>query len=246
MTTWSESLYWRTRAVLVPDLENSHYAYALRLRSALDGAERWLDVGCGHSVFPDWLSRRLSPLDLRGRLAVGVDADRSAIQRHPLFKLRVEGNGETLPFRDESFELVTANMVLEHVSDPSSLFTEVARVLKPGGRFIAHTPNAFGYTTALTRAIPSRLRTTIARLLQGRAAEDVYPTHYRANATPALRRLAAASGLDVERIEFVQTSPQLIAIAPLMVGEMLVIRALSTDLLSRFRACLIADFRKPG
>src|SRR6185436_5801771 len=142
MTTWSESLYWKTRAALVPGLENSQYEYSLRLRAAVENAERWLDLGCGHGIFPDWLARRLAPLDLAGRVAVGLDTDRRALEKHRQIRLRVEGNGETLPFRDGMFSLVTANMVLEHVRHPPPLFEEVARILRPGGRFIVHTPNS--------------------------------------------------------------------------------------------------------
>jgi len=245
-TSWSESFYWKTRALLMPQLENSQVEYSHRLRAALSGATRWLDVGCGHAVFPAWLSRRTSPLDLSGRMAVGLDPDRQSLARHEVLKLRVAGDAAKLPFEADSFDLVTANMVLEHVEEPASLFQEIARVLRPGGRFLVHTPNSHGYTTMLTRLVPPVLRSGLAGLLQGRHVADVYPTFYRANESSVLGRLAASAGLEIERFEFVQTSPQLMAIAPLMVGEMLIIRALRADRLSRFRACLLVDFRKPA
>ena len=142
--SWSESIYWKTRALLVPELENSQVEYSRRVRAAIDEHHRWLDVGCGHGVLPAWLDRRQPPIDVAGKFAVGIDADRGALEKHNLFTRRVEGNGETLPFGDGSFDLITANMVLEHVRDPASLFKEVARVLGPGGLFLIHTPNARG------------------------------------------------------------------------------------------------------
>jgi ubiquinone/menaquinone biosynthesis C-methylase UbiE len=240
----SDSLYTKARAVLVPGLENSQFTYARSLRRALSRSERWLDVGCGHAIFPDWVG--VPWRDLGGATAVGLDLDRGALEKHHVLRLRVEGDGERLPFGDAAFDLVTANMVLEHVRQPASLFDEVARVLTPGGHFLVHTPNARGYTTMLTRLIPRRLRAPLAYLLQGRLPDDVYPTYYRANRPSALRRLAANAGLRTEDVEYVQTSPQLIAVAPLMLGEMMVIRALSLDTLARFRACLICGFRKPA
>lgn len=241
----SDWLYWKARSFLTPGLENSQYPYSHRLRESLRTPVRWLDVGCGHAIFQEWLARRVPPLDLTPHMAVGIDPDRQSLVRHGSFRLRVEGSGEQLPFADRAFTLLTANMVLEHVVEPTVMFREMSRVLAPGGRLLVHTPNAHGYTTALTRLIPKTLRTSVAQLLHNRAEEDVYPTVYRANTAGALRQLATDAGLTISRIEFVHTSPQLIAIPPLMLAELLLIRLLSSRTLSRFRACLIVEFTKP-
>ncbi len=47
----------------------------------------------------------------------------------------VEGVAEHLPFPDESFHVVLANSVLEHVTDLEATLSEVHRVLRPGGIF---------------------------------------------------------------------------------------------------------------
>jgi SAM-dependent methyltransferase len=43
---------------------------------------------------------------------------------------------DTLPFAAGSFDLVSANMVLEHLPAPEQVFQEIARVLAPGGKFV--------------------------------------------------------------------------------------------------------------
>jgi SAM-dependent methyltransferase len=48
---------------------------------------------------------------------------------------------DKLPFADDSFELVHANQVIEHVHDLDLFVTEIARVLRPGGRAIICTEN---------------------------------------------------------------------------------------------------------
>lgn len=47
----------------------------------------------------------------------------------------VEAAGESIPFRDESFDAVVISMVLCSVDLPSQVLAEVSRVLRPGGRF---------------------------------------------------------------------------------------------------------------
>ena len=53
---------------------------------------------------------------------------------------RIEPSGR-LPFEDGSFDAVTSNMVFEHVADFREPVAEIARVLKPGGHFIALFPS---------------------------------------------------------------------------------------------------------
>jgi len=236
----SDWLYDWLKRLLIPSLRNSQHVYAEHLHRRSAVARAWLDIGCGHDVVPQWLgvaANGLSPL-------AGVDLDAVALRSNSRVRFAIVGNGESLPFADRSFDLVTANMVLEHVAVPDRLFREVARVLQPGGVFLVHTPNRSGYTTLLTRAIPQRLRASLAGTLHDRRAEDVYPTHYRANSAPVLRRLADRCGFEIPTLDYVLSSPQLIRVAPLLVPEMVLIAALQAQALAGMRPCLLATFRR--
>jgi 2-polyprenyl-3-methyl-5-hydroxy-6-metoxy-1,4-benzoquinol methylase len=239
----AQHLYGRARTMIAPEVRNSQYVYAERLREALRHARgRWLDIGCGHDFLPPWMPDRTLPME--GWSVAGIDMDADAIARHPGLRQRVIGNGQDLPFNDATFDLVTANMVVEHVPDPARLFREIGRVLAPNGTCILHTPNVHGYTTALTRLIPDRALAPLAAMLLGRRPEDVYPTFYRANSVAVLRQLAANHHLAVAGCELVHSSPQAIRIPPLMVLELLLMRAMRSPRAARFRACLIATLTK--
>ena len=63
------------------------------------------------------------------------------------------GGGEHLPFRDESFDLITSNMVIEHMREPKLAFHEMYRVLAPGGTILLHTPNLANYQVFANRVL---------------------------------------------------------------------------------------------
>ena len=54
----------------------------------------------------------------------------------------VWGDGNRLPFANESFDTVLSVEVLEHVPDPNQMVAEFARVLRPGGRALVTVPFA--------------------------------------------------------------------------------------------------------
>ena len=223
---------------------NSQFLYAETLESILPRATSWLDLGCGHQVLPDWV-----PADRISRLAaglsiVGADGDLASLRQHTGIALKVAANIERLPLADRSFDLVTANMVLEHVATPGGVFAEVSRVLRPGGRFVLHTPNVQGYTTMLARTIPGGLRPRVAGILQGRRPEDVYPTHYRANSLSTLRALAAASSLQELDLRTVASSAQLFRVPVAGWLENQWLRLIARNSLSRLRPCIIGVFAK--
>lgn len=239
-------LYDRARQQLVPELANSQYAYRDRLRQLLaERSGRWLDLGCGHDFLPDWMEPEARSLDLGNWSATGIDLDATSIRRHRLLRHRVIGNVQRLPFADGHFNLVTANMVLEHVEWPHELFAELTRVLAPGGVLLLHTPNVRGYTTTLTRLVPDSLLKPLAAVLLGRQPEDVYPTFYRLNAEEDLRDAGRSSGLEMDACVHVNSSPQFMRVPPLMLLELLLIRTLRGPSLESRRACLLASFRKP-
>ena len=74
----------------------------------------------------------------------------------------VRTEAETLPFEDESFDLVFGHAVLHHIPDLQRAFGEFARVLRPGGTLVfCGEPSRYGDTIA---AVPKRAALAAAPL----------------------------------------------------------------------------------
>jgi SAM-dependent methyltransferase len=231
---------------IVPELHYSQSYYEDYLREYTCDVQTWLDVGCGHQLLPSWRSEAEEKLVSSVPLVIGVDYDLPSLRRHRSIRNVLRADVSTLPFKDGSFDLVTANMVVEHLSDPVLQFREIARVLRPGGSFLFHTPNLHGYTTRISRLLPDKLKKILARVLEERAEEDVFPTHYRANTEDRIREVAAQAGLEVDAVHFTGTLPVLQRFPFLATFELIYIRQLMRrPKLTRFRQTLICSLRRP-
>jgi SAM-dependent methyltransferase len=145
----------------------------------------------------------------------------------------------------ETFDLVTANMVVEHLEEPEAAFSEIRRILKPKGVFLFHTPNARHYLVKTAALVPQWLKTPLIQVLEGRREDDVYPTRYRANTPETIRALAARSGFQVELLAAVCSSAVSAILGPLAVAELLATRWLTTAKMENYRSNLIVALRKP-
>jgi ubiquinone/menaquinone biosynthesis C-methylase UbiE len=237
-------IYWALERMIAPGLRYSHELYEHVLESQVGRDTEWLDLGCGHQILPEWRAEQEKHLVARCRSIAGIDADVPSLTKHRTIKVRVAGNIGRLPWRDASFNLVTANMVVEHLDAPGMQFAEIARVLKPGGVFIMHTPNRRSYTVIAARLIPERLKRALVYLLEQREAEDVFRTFYRANTKEEIEKLAGGAGFGVQRIRLIVSSAELVVVPPLVVFELLWIRLLMTKLLKPFRTTIIAVLQK--
>jgi ubiquinone/menaquinone biosynthesis C-methylase UbiE len=115
---------WRT-------VDNSAAYLVPHLRAGL----RVLDVGCGPGTITVDLAARVAP----GRV-LGIDvspdplAEARAAAERAGFAVTVEvGDVYALAAADDSFDVVHAHQVLQHLTDPVAALREMARVCRPGG-----------------------------------------------------------------------------------------------------------------
>ena len=101
---------------------------------------RVLEVGCGSAMCSRWLveqGARPVATDLSsGMLAQG----RASAERSKIHVPLVQADAEYLPFADQSFDIAfTAFGAVPFVADSARVMREVARVLRPGGRWVFST-----------------------------------------------------------------------------------------------------------
>jgi len=108
-----------------------------------------LDLGCGEGrhifglmeKFPDLKCIGLDPhIESLDKAFEGLKFLESISNTKTNF---LSGSAYSLPFSDNSFDLVVCSEVLEHLHDYKDAIKEINRVLKPGGQFLASVPAEF-------------------------------------------------------------------------------------------------------
>jgi SAM-dependent methyltransferase len=238
------NLYFRAEKIIAPSLRSSQYAYFEALQAQLTPSTRWLDMGCGHQVFAEWMTREQEAVIAQSGLVAGIDLDWQGLTNHTAIDRRVFGDLSHLPFTSRSWDVISANMVVEHLQDPDAVLREVHRALSPGGTFVFHTPNFYHWGTLVARALPGRIKKRLVRLFEGRVEADVFETHYQMNTAAEVRRRARANGFDVVEIRHVNSSATLKMLGPVVLLELLYIRLIEHPWLAQLRSGLVVTLRK--
>jgi SAM-dependent methyltransferase len=174
-----------------------------------------------------------------------VDLDLDSLRKNRIFLGRVAMADLTqIPFKDGSFDLVTANMVVEHLSDPRRVLEEVRRVLRPGGRFLYHTPNRKAPAIRLANRTPETLKKKLVWLLERRQESDIFTTYYRMNTADDVRAIAHQTGLKVEGLLELSSSAITYRLGPLAIPELVFLRLLESERLRHLRTNLIVTLKK--
>lgn len=194
-----------------------------------------LDLGAGAGIVPHMnfrgLAKRVSGIDLDPRVTENPYLDDAQI-----------GSGEAIPCPDNTFDVVFSDNVLEHLEYPEAVFKEVARVLKPGGRFLFKTPNAWHYMPLIARLTPHAFHRYINRL-RGRESDDTFPTRYRANTPTKIAFLADKAGFAVGNVDLIESRPEYVRLSRLtyFIGYLYERLVNNVSLLKRFRIVMIGD-----
>jgi ubiquinone/menaquinone biosynthesis C-methylase UbiE len=147
---------------------------------------------------------------------VGAGAIRSLSEATNIPIEIVQSYGETLPFDDNTFDIVYGRAVMHHARDLNQFCKEVARVLKPGGVFIG------------TREHVISKQEDIDQFLDGHALHKFYGGE---NAFLLSEYTAAITGANLQLKKTIAPSASVINFAPATIAEF---QAQKTQALSRF------------
>lgn len=170
-------------------IEDKHWWFVGRRRIFLDSLDKYLtkplngrerrilDMGCGTGTMLNYLSRYGN--------AEGIDADEEAVRfchERGVTQVR-QVDSMPLPFEDNTFDLVAALDVIEHIDDDRGTLRELYRVLRPGGILMLSVP--------------------AYRFLWG--AQDEISNHKRRYIAPQMRSRLTEAGFKVRKLSYFNT-----------------------------------------
>ena len=169
-----------TQTTPLPASLRDHYEWLLARAAA--PPSRLLDIGAGQGRLLAMAS------EVVRESLVGIDPKHPG-QRpdHPI--ARVVGDGQRLPFADNTFDLVVETETLEWVRDPVSLLREAARVCTPDGLVVSDDTD---WDTLVFAAGDAKLGRRILR-----AFCDSGPNGWIGRTTPSLMRRAGLRDIQV-------------------------------------------------
>ncbi len=119
------------------------------LLDALTPGTRVLDVGCGPGTITVDFARRVAPAPVVGidREAEVLENARAAARAAGVDTVTFDvGDVYALSFPDDSFDVVHAHQVLQHLTDPVAALREMRRVCLPGGVVAARDSDYAAFT----------------------------------------------------------------------------------------------------
>ena len=125
-------------------LETAEERIPLYLEVGIKDAKSILDVGCGSGM----VTRDIAEIS-KGKVTAldgskdMIDVAKGVLKNFKNVELKV-GTAEDLPFDDNTFDVVTCNLVLMWAKTPQIVVDEMARVTKPGGIVLASLEPDYG------------------------------------------------------------------------------------------------------
>jgi SAM-dependent methyltransferase len=221
-------------AVLYADKATDYFGHA---RTDIHGlvpefTSRVLEIGCGDGTTMRWL-RGIRQIDHASGIELVPEIAREASSA---FDEITVGNIESmaLNFAANSFDLIIALDVLEHMVDPWRIVRLCGDLLKPGGVMIASLPNIAHYSVSFALMLRGRWDYESEGLLDR--------THLRFFVAQTVTDLLTSSGLVAERVERNVIPPHFINRIPDRFGGRLM-RWYAVKLLKHLRPAHLFTYR---
>ena len=158
-----------------------------------------LDLSCGEGEILETLAKR-------GCIVEGTHyrIDDYIINKIPKnIKIHNDINlDKTLPFNDETYDLVICTEVLEHLTTHFIIISEVGRILKPGGYFIFSSPNIYRLHSRLKFFLTGTHKLIRRRVGWDLKRDDLYAYHINPIDFPTLHTLLFQANIRIKKLSF--------------------------------------------
>ena len=108
----------------------------------------------------------------------------------------VRASACSIPFKDESFNLIYSFGLLEHLENPRTAIEEFSRILNKNGLLVLGTSNLLNYGILIAKMTPLSFHHFIRKLALGKGFDND-PTYYRGNTPSKLKKILEEHGINV-------------------------------------------------
>lgn len=204
--------------------KHPYRSFEERVSELLTPQATLLDAGCGRGmpVLRKYMNRdcRLIGVEMVDFVDVpeGIEAFNSDLGH--------------IPLPDGCVDLIMSRSVFEHLDDPTAVYQECYRILRPGGHLVFLTANMWDYATLIAKWVPNRYHARIVKAVEGRPEEDTFPVAYLTNTKADVERLSMQSGLQVASFQYLNQYPNYL----MFNGALFLIGVAYERITSRFNA----------
>ena len=191
------------QAIIDRDFPPDTHPYRILERAILchmDAGDTVLDIGCG--------SRATNLMQLKGRAKtlIGIDLVDFEVTDSELLLVNAD-LCDMSAVQSGSVDLSYSRSVMEHVKNVRAAYSEINRVLKPGGKYIFLTPNAWDYASIIAYLVPNRFHARVANMTEGRNETEVFPTFFKSNTYRKISKMAEVNNFELTRFEYLGQYP---------------------------------------
>lgn len=176
-----------------------------------NGSAKILDCGCSDGSFTMKMAAKIGTKDIHG---IELVANGVKLAETRGIKVHSTDLNQKLPLDDETFDVVLANQVIEHLHRTDTFIKEIWRILKHGGYAVLATPNLASFHNLIflllgfqppTACVSNEMKVSLNLSLR----EDSRPTgadypansHLRIFTGAGIRKLLQYHGFEVEQIK---------------------------------------------
>jgi SAM-dependent methyltransferase len=139
-----------------------------------------LDIGCGE------MSELSEDLDFKLKIGTDILFTQSS---NPIGFPFLQSDIYSLPFKNQSIDIILLRFVVEHIELPKDAFDEIYRVLKLTGTVLILTTNILSPIIFIPKIIPYKYRKKILLKIFKAGDEDIFPTYHRINSLKSVQKL---------------------------------------------------------